>query len=113
MLVTAAKAQQAADILGVELSTLGPEGLSNAYRTASKACHPDSNNDPEQWARVSWAKDCLTRWLAKQPAKVDPDVTTGNCRACGGTGRVAVSVASSFGKATSVMCVMCNGNGNL
>jgi DnaJ-class molecular chaperone len=113
MLVTEAKAQQAADILGVELETLDTDGLGAAYREASKLCHPDSGtNNPEQWARISWAKECLTRWFEKRPKQAPTVMSEGNCRACSGTGRVDVG-QRSFGKAVTLMCVMCNGSGTL
>ena len=118
MIINAAKATEAAGILGVELETLSPDGLSRAYRTKARDHHPDSaeDYDPEAWARVSWAKEVLVRWLehklAHAPAKAEEPKNLGDCRSCGGTGRVAVSKPKGFGaKPVTVMCVMCNGSG--
>lgn len=118
MIINAAKANEAAGILGVELATLNPEGLSKAYRTKARDHHPDSADDysPEAWARISWAKEVLVRWLEQRPvdAPAPAEATRlGDCRSCGGSGRIAVNKPKGFGaKPTTVMCVMCNGNGN-
>lgn len=120
MIINAAKAQEAAGILGVELDTLGIDELTKAYRIKAREHHPDSadNYDAEQWARVSWAKEVLVRWVEQRFADAAMKATggkppsKGNCRSCGGTGRVALSKPKGFGaKPTTMMCVMCNGSG--
>lgn len=117
MIINAAKATEAAGILGVEIKTLDPEVLSKAYRSKARDHHPDSADEynPKAWARVSWAKEVLVRWLEQRPA-IEEEVKTipGDCRACGGTGRVAIARPKGFGaKPSTMMCVMCNGNGSL
>lgn len=114
MIINAAKAAQAAGILGVELNGLAPDALSKAYRTKARDHHPDSADDydAQKWADVSWAKEVLVRWLEQTPPPEKPTVPVGSCRACNGTGRVAVSKPKGFGaKPVTVMCVMCNGSG--
>ena len=121
MIINAAKATEAAGILGVELETLNPDGLSRAYRTKARDHHPDSaeHYDAEAWARVSWAKEVLVRWLEQRLAHEPKPVTerahdaVGDCRSCAGTGRVVVSKPKGFGaKPVTMMCVMCNGSGS-
>lgn len=112
MIISAAKASQAAEILGLSLQGLSPEMLSRAYRTKSKDCHPDSNHDPEMWAKVSWAKECLLHWLESRE-RLATDTSTeveGSCRACGGGGRIKLT-SSGFGNGLTKMCLMCNGSG--
>lgn len=118
MIINAAKATEAAGILGVELSTLNPDLLSAAYRTKAREHHPDSASsyDPEAWGRVSWAKEVLIRWLEQKPATPVTERAhdaVGDCRSCAGTGRVAVTKPKGFGaKPVTMMCVMCNGSGS-
>ena len=115
MIINAAKATEAAGILGVELDTLCPDELSRAYRAKARQHHPDSADSysPEAWARVSWAKEVLTRWLEqRQPVPVVVTATMGDCRSCAGTGRIPITKRKGFGaKPITVMCVMCNGSG--
>lgn len=112
MIINAAKANDAAVILGVELASLTPEVMKTAYRTKAKDCHPDSHDNPEQWARVSWAKECLERWLQSVPASAVAVAgpTERSCRACGGVGRIPIA-GKGFGKPMTMQCVMCNGSG--
>jgi DnaJ-class molecular chaperone len=116
MLVPVAKATQAAEALGLTLESVSAEAVSTAYRQMSKQCHPDSDkHDPELWARISWAKECLTHWLERLPKpEAAKAVPLGQCRACDSTGRVAVGRPRGFsGKPLTMMCVMCNGTGNV
>lgn len=110
MIINAAKAAEAASILGVELNGLTPKSMNDAYRAKSKLCHPDTHDDPEQWARVSWAKECLLRWLENVPATEEPTIGAGNCRACSGKGRIPIP-GKGFGKPMTMQCVMCGGSG--
>lgn len=114
MIITAAKATEAAKVLGVELDTLNPDTLSKAYRTLSREHHPDAARDqyePETWARISWAKEVLVRWLERLPPP-ETEFEKGDCRACAGTGRVPVKKVG-FGKPMTLQCVMCNGSGDV
>lgn len=120
MIISAAKASRAADILGVELTSLTPEGLTVAYRNAAKEHHPDTAKvyDQRKWADVSWAKEALTHWLARRPPVTAEEsaLSKGDCRSCGGTGRVYVNGQARTlpgKKPLTMMCVMCNGSGTL
>lgn len=114
MLITAAKASEAAEVLGVELNSLTPKGLTKAYRDKAKTCHPDHHgvSELQTWARVSWAKEALERWLKATPTLAPELVAQGDCRCCGGTGRVNVS-STRIGKPLTMLCVMCDGSGEL
>jgi DnaJ-class molecular chaperone len=116
MIISAVKAQQAADVLGVGLPGLTPDAVRVAYRSKAKECHPDHHQDKvQQWAEVSWAKEALEHWLRHHPAEEEQSAElakVGDCRACGGTGRVKVG-KGSFGQPLTMHCVMCNGLGSL
>lgn len=107
MFITSAKASEAATVLGLDLATVTEAAVKHAYREAAKHCHPDGDNhDPVRWAKISWAKEALARWLTSPPTKPPlAGVTLGDCRACGGTGRVKKGSLSMF-------CVLCDGTGN-
>lgn len=122
MIISMAKAMEAAEILEVELSHLTMEELGPAYRAKAKECHPDKHGtlQLQLWSRVSWAYETLKLWLKDRPA--DPplhsdygpatwDKTPGSCRACSGTGRIPIN-KSGFGKPLTMQCVMCRGNGS-
>jgi DnaJ-class molecular chaperone len=118
MIISAAKAHEAAEVLGVELTGLTPRALGQAYRSKAKDCHPDHHGSTQLglWARVSWAKECLERWVAAHPK--DPPVEAavalrGGCRACDGTGRVTVPQAKRFGPPLTMSCVICRGLGTV
>jgi DnaJ-class molecular chaperone len=117
MIVSAAKAIEAAEVLGVELERLTPSALKRAYRTKTKDCHPDHHGNArlQEWARVSWAKECLGFWLEKHPSAQEeaPEIQgTGDCRACNGTGRV-VMAKRGWGAALTAWCVVCDGLGTV
>jgi DnaJ-class molecular chaperone len=118
MIVSAAKASDAADVLGVELVSLTSNALSKAYRAKTKECHPDhhGNDKLQQWSRVSWAKECLEHWLKHHPAEEhsnDEPQGVGDCRACKGTGRVVVPQVKRFGAPLTMVCVICRGFGSI
>lgn len=112
MIVSSAKAHEAAEVLGVTLDDLNDNTLKSAYRAKTKECHPDHHGMTkiQMWARVSWAKECLTHWLHSNPPREQGEVPVGDCRACGGTGRVKIS-SSGFGAPLTMWCVMCEGTG--
>jgi len=115
MIVSAAKAQEAADVLEVELNILTSKMLGKAYKKKAKECHPDHHGSEKlhMWARVSWAKDCLVIWLEKRhPLTHEPEIKPGDCRACGGTGRANVR-RSGFGTPLTMECVICRGLGTI
>lgn len=119
MLIGVSKAREAAEVLGLVLEDLTEPALRQAYRNAARLHHPDTaaHYDAAKWARISWALEVLTRWLATNhaaPAATPPEELK-DCRACGGTGRIALrsTVRRFGGKAATVMCVMCNGTGKL
>lgn len=116
MIVSAAKAAEAAEVLGVGLTSLTPDTLNAAYRAKAKDCHPDhhGNEKLHEWSRVSWAKEVLSYWLAKRPQPVEqaqnPDGP--QCLTCGGSGRLPI-VRRGFGKPLTVQCATCKGLGVL
>lgn len=112
MIISPAKASEAADILDVTLATLTPEKLTSAYRDRAKECHPDhhGNNELEKWARVSWAKECLAHWLQQKPASDSLPTSESSCRACGGSGRVKLA-QRQFGPPLTMACLVCKGLG--
>lgn len=114
MLITAAKASEAAEVLAVTLDGLTAKAVSDAYRTKAKSCHPDKHGNSQLalWAKVSWAKEVLERWVVTAPTEQPGLSAEGDCRCCGGSGRVAVR-SSGFGRPMTMLCVMCNGSGEM
>lgn len=119
MLVSAVKAGEAAAVLGVELDGLTPDAIGKAFRSKSKDCHPDHHGSSRisQWSQISWARDCLNRWLEHNPPvseRLSEDLDVGiKCRACGGTGRVKVGTSARFGTPLTMQCVICRGEGSV
>jgi len=117
VIISAAKATEAAGVLGVELTGLTPTTITRAYRAKAKDCHPDHHGTAklQEWSRVSWAKEALTHWVKKHPQQEQSEVAnTGDCRACAGTGRVrVVRQRGSFGKPLTMACVVCKGVGTV
>lgn len=104
-------------MLGVELKGLTAKSVSTAYRNKAKDCHPDQHGSAklQDWARISWANECLKAWVEKHPPEVASDTTAlaldgPPCRACGGTGRIPIN-GGSFGRPLTMQCVMCRGMG--
>jgi DnaJ-class molecular chaperone len=118
MIISKIKAAEAASILGIELDGLGEADINRAYRIQAKDCHPDHHGSEklEQWSRVSWAKEVLSIWAKKHPPEHEqPEpVHKGDCRGCGGTGRVpVVRRRGSFGQPLTMACVICKGLGTV
>lgn len=116
MIISAVKAGEAAGVLGVELDGLTPDAIGQAYRKKTKECHPDHHGTTKlkQWSEVSWAKECLTHWIKQNPPVQSSEIIgEGDCRACGGTGRVKVGTGSRFGKPLTMQCVICQGEGSV
>lgn len=113
MIISPAKAADAASVLGVSLEDLSADKLSTAYRSLAKEGHPDAQGDRELWARISWAKECLTHWLAKQPKPEDQAQSGVKCRICGGSGRVQAGRANRFGMVLTMQCTSCRGLGEV
>lgn len=115
MIISPAKAAEAASVLGLDLKTLSAKELKKAYRRKAKECHPDyhGNTYIETWSRVSWANECLAHWLVHHvPQTVEEPVGEGSCRACKGTGRVIVA-KRGFGAPLTMSCVICKGLGTV
>lgn len=115
MIIPRPKAEEAAEALGVSLDGLTSDALGKAYRRMAKECHPDhhKNDKLSQWARVSWAKECLEKWLERQPQEITDEPTgDGSCRACNGSGRVNVR-KRGFGKPLTMACIVCKGLGTV
>lgn len=114
MIISAAKAREAAEVLGICLEGLIPTTLAAAYRTKAKECHPDHHGSEkiEQWSRINWANECLKHYMKNAPLPRDVvDEVNGDCRACAGKGRIPVR-ATGFGKPLMMQCVMCQGTGS-
>jgi DnaJ-class molecular chaperone len=118
VIVSPIKAAEAAALLGINLATMTSDELSAAFRAKAKDCHPDKLGpdtpaSPE-WARISWAKECLTYWLQQRPVDaVDSRIATGPpCHKCGGVGRVRVA-GRRFGAPLTIMCTNCRGVGTI
>lgn len=114
MIISAVKAQEAAEVLEVELKGLTSSIIGDAFRKKAKECHPDHHGTVKlgDWAKVSWAKECLTFWLEQNPQPVETELAgEGDCRACGGTGRV--KVGRGFSKSLTMVCVICRGEGSV
>jgi DnaJ-class molecular chaperone len=118
VIISPNKAIEAADILDVTLATLTADELSRAYRDKAKEHHPDKLGPDtpasHEWARISWAKECLGHWLRHRPTP-PPDglVEHGpTCQACGGSGRIKVA-GRRFGTPLTIMCSTCRGDGTL
>lgn len=118
MIVSPQKAAQALVIFDLTREELTPATLKGAYRTKAKECHPDyhGTNRLKEWSDLSWAKvilDELVKREAPAPCASTEIANTGDCRACGGSGRVDVRTASRFGKPLTMQCVMCEGMGTI
>ena len=118
MIVSAAKASQAAEVLGVSLDGLTPKALADAYRAKAKECHPDKHGTAklQQWSSISWANDCLKFWVAAHPAEEQSESSEialrGGCLVCKGSGRVNVR-RRGFGPPLTMECVTCRGEGSV
>lgn len=116
MIVSSAKAIEAASVLGVDLAVLDSAGLRAAYRAKARDCHPDHHGNAklEEWSRVSWAKEVLGYWLARRPQPVSEatDLTGPPCPRCRGVGRLPI-VSRGFGKPLTVQCATCKGLGTI
>ena len=79
-------ARTAADWMGLNLDTLTYAQLSTAYRAQAKLCHPDApTGSVEAWRTLKRAHDRLGAFLRQTKT---PLRATGDCKRCGGTGRV-------------------------
>lgn len=116
MIIPFPKAHEAAEVLGVVLEGLTEEALNKAYRDKAKLCHPDHHGPSklDVWAKVSWAKECLTFWIEQhpEPLPVEERQGDGDCRACEGTGRVNVR-KRGFGTPLTMACLICRGMGTV
>lgn len=112
MLVNRAKAEEAAEILGVHFETASVAAVNMSYKAAAKRTHPDAGGSAEAFARVDWAKHALTAWLGRNPAKLNDMPVKGDpCPVCAGTGRVKVQ--NGFKSALTRLCQMCQGTGEV
>lgn len=110
MQVTAAKAQEACDILGLMLDALDLPAVRDAYRAAAKQHHPDTGGSVDAFHKARWAYEVLQKWLDIQAKPEERRI--GDCRACGGQGFTQPRSRSGFGMGPRIMCVLCGGTGN-
>lgn len=115
MLVNRAKAEEAAEILGLyplEHHVVNVERVNAAYKEKVKVAHPDAGGSAEAFARVDWAKHALIAWLGKNPARQpEMPVKGDSCPVCAGTGRVKSQ--NGFKSALTRMCLQCQGTGEV
>jgi DnaJ-class molecular chaperone len=116
MIVSAAKAAEAAGVLEVELDGLTSSAITSAYRAKARLCHPDHHGSTklQEWSRVSWAKEVLGYWLAKRPETVEQASSADGppCIACNGKGRLPI-IRRGFGTPLTVQCATCKGLGTV
>lgn len=107
MFITAAKADDAGQVLGLAPDTCSEADITAAFRKLSATHHPDAGGSAEAFARLSWAKEALVRWVAARPMvrQGSQTIAPGTCRACGGVGRIRKGSLKMF-------CSLCNGTGN-
>ena len=116
MIISPIKAQQALEIFGLAREELTEEAMKRVYRAKAKECHPDKHGTDrlQEWSRLDWAKTILTELLKQSPPPaaepVASPVTVGDCRACGGSGRVPIN--KGF-RPMTMQCVMCEGQGTI
>lgn len=112
MIVSAAKAAEAASVLGLELGSLTPDIINKAFRSKAKECHPDQHGTAKlkDWSSISWAKECLLNYIQShtQSGPEELVLKQGDCRACGGSGRVKVGF-----NGLTMWCVLCRGEGTI
>lgn len=107
MIVSRAKAEEAAGVLLVSLATASDIAVNYAYKDMAKITHPDMpGGSVEAFARVDWAKQVLLAWLQRDtaPVPIRPSV----CTNCKGSGRVKMVHGI---KTYTVVCGICRGSG--
>lgn len=109
MIVTRAKAEEAAGVLLLDLNdNVQDYNVVAAYRYLARKAHPDMpGGNVEAFARVDWAKQVLLAWLARDTSVVQ--LRKEDCTNCLGTGRV--KIMHGF-KTMQVLCGMCKGSGD-
>lgn len=110
MIVTRAKAEEAALLLGLSLDGLTGDAIGPAYRTAAKDTHPDAGGKPEDFARVDWAKHALLEWLKKPEASRAPRHVSRPCDNCKGKG--FIQTMQGFKMGPRKQCQPCRGTGD-
>ena len=112
MIITRAKAEEAAAIFGFDISSglLDEQQVIAAYRTEARAAHPDGGGSPEAFARVDWAKHVLIEWLKKRDGAVAAPRQAKRCASCDGKGFVQKHLG--FKRGARIQCVSCAGTGD-
>ena len=113
MIITRAKAEEAASVFGFKLDGILAEDLIiAAYRTEAKKAHPDAGGSPEAFARVDWAKHALLAWIEQEGAQIEaPTLQKQKCHKCSGLGFTQAHVG--FRKGARRVCTRCHGSGDL
>lgn len=112
MIVTRAKAEEAAAIFGFDISSglLDEQQIIAAYRTEARKVHPDAGGTAEAFARVDWAKHVLVAWLQKRDGPKHEELSLKKCPNCDGRGFIQKHMG--FKKGARVQCLRCAGTGD-
>ena len=92
MLTSKAKAEEAAQALGLSLDDLTSQTLGAAYKEQAKLHHPDSETGShEGFQRVIQAKGVLLAWLEQRRVSGGSAAALTDCPDCQGKGYVRVT----------------------
>lgn len=96
------------EVLGVTRSFTDAE-LKAAWQEKARACHPDKNGNPDEFAAASCAYATLRDRKNRQAYDAKMDLLTEPCGRCNGTG-VTRKQKGFIGRVTS-KCESCGGSG--
>jgi hypothetical protein len=103
-----AKAEHAAEVMGVSLDGLTSAILGAAYKDKVKIHHPDMGGDPTDFVSLQRAKKELVEWLdglsGYGSAATFSSSASSSCGRCGGKGYVKVTRGFST---TTIKCLSC------
>ena len=103
-----AKAEHAAEVMGVSLDGLTSAILGAAYKELIKIHHPDAGGEHEDFIRLQHAKKELVSWLdgLSRHGSGSTSSSSGalSCKRCGGKGFVRVTRGFT---STTIKCLSC------
>ena len=106
-----AKAEHAAEVIGVSLDGLTSAVLGAAYKELIKVHHPDVGGEHEDFIRLQHAKKELVSWLdglsghgSGSTSSSSPVSGCERCERCGGKGYIRVTRGFS---STTIKCLSC------